>query len=69
MIKQVVRQGLVKYEREEADIRQDAAIELAKIELEEKDAEKKTARISAVLQTVENALQAFPTGSLHDGHG
>ena len=42
MIKRVIRQGLVKYEKEESDLRQEALLEIARIELEEKDAEKRS---------------------------
>lgn len=59
MIKRLVRPGLVKYEKEESDLRQEAVIEIARIELEEKEAENKMARIAAVLQKVEEDIETF----------
>ncbi|HHU04997.1 MAG TPA: hypothetical protein GXZ65_00760 [Clostridiales bacterium] len=59
MIKRVIRQGLVKYEKEESDLRQEALLEIARIELEEKDAEKRSERISAVLDGVDRAARAL----------
>ncbi|NLL46870.1 MAG: hypothetical protein GX250_08755 [Clostridiales bacterium] len=59
MIKRLIRPGLVKYEKEESDLRQEAVIEVARIELEEKEAESKRARIAAVLQKVEKDIEAF----------
>lgn len=55
MIKRVIRNGLVKYEKEEADLRQEAALEIARIELEEPDIEKRTAGISAVLERLKRS--------------
>jgi len=55
MIKRVIRNGLVKYEKEESDLRQEAAIEIARIELEETDKEKRAAGISAVLKRLKRA--------------
>lgn len=64
MIKRLVRQGLVKYKKEESDLRQEAVIEIARIELEEKEAESKRARIAAILQKVEEDTETF-----HRRHG
>ena len=59
MIKRVIRQGLVKYEKEESDLKQDALLEIARIELEEKDSEKRLEKISSVLRSVDMALSAI----------
>lgn len=69
MIKRVIRQGLVKYEKEEADLRQEAILEIARIELEEKDAEKRNERISAVLQSMDQAVMALRQRHIDSGGG
>jgi|GEM_PF-964536 len=65
MIKRVIREGLVKYEKEESDLRQEALLEIARIGLEEGDAQKRSERISAVLEGMDRAVTALRQNSLN----